>query len=347
MSANRKIGGQGGNVNLPSSTTAFGSFTTNEQYRFSSLGEWPRLAATPFVTTGEYVFAASSGVVTSTSGTDNFLPALGGVGSRTVHSDLFAKIGVNYGSGNGSTTFTLPNISNAYSYLKAEHTLASGVYSSGVLPRHTHTYSLRRSAGNNTRAGDAGNQIVFPIVEISGDFTGDTYINAKAKDVIPMIAAKDQALPAGFVCQYILPLSVDSVATVLPSNVLIASGQAISRTTYSGLFTRLGTLYGNGDGSTTFNLPDYRGVFLRGPQGYTSLQPSGLTTGSGYALDGFARHRHTIAVDIAVPQPGGNSVATADYNSPNFTSPSTSNSDIGGVETRPQNVYCLNCIVVL
>ncbi len=42
------------------------------------------------------------------------------------------------------------------------------------------------------------------------------------------------------------------------------AGAAVSRTTYSDLFATIGTRYGIGDGSTTFNLPDYRGYHLRG-----------------------------------------------------------------------------------
>lgn len=53
-------------------------------------------------------------------------------------------------------------------------------------------------------------------------------------------------------------------ATTIPSGYLECDGSAVSRTTYAGLFTVIGTTYGNGDGSTTFNLPDYRGEFLRG-----------------------------------------------------------------------------------
>lgn len=49
-----------------------------------------------------------------------------------------------------------------------------------------------------------------------------------------------------------------------PAGYLKANGAAISRTTYAALFAVLGTYYGDGDGSTTFNLPDYRGEFLRG-----------------------------------------------------------------------------------
>lgn len=45
---------------------------------------------------------------------------------------------------------------------------------------------------------------------------------------------------------------------------LLCNGQAVSRTTYAALFSAIGTNFGIGDGSTTFNVPDYRGCFLRG-----------------------------------------------------------------------------------
>ena len=49
-----------------------------------------------------------------------------------------------------------------------------------------------------------------------------------------------------------------------PTGWLKANGAAISRTTYAALFAAIGTTFGSGDGSTTFNLPDLRGEFLRG-----------------------------------------------------------------------------------
>ena len=49
-----------------------------------------------------------------------------------------------------------------------------------------------------------------------------------------------------------------------PTGYLACNGQAVSRTTYANLFSLIGTRYGAGDGSTTFNLPDYNGQFLRG-----------------------------------------------------------------------------------
>ena len=63
-------------------------------------------------------------------------------------------------------------------------------------------------------------------------------------------------LPVGMIITY----PTNSLA--LP--YLLCNGSAISRTTYSALFAKLGTLYGVGDGSTTFNLPNYQACFLRG-----------------------------------------------------------------------------------
>ncbi|WP_414500070.1 phage tail protein [Zymobacter sp. IVIA_12111.31 C1] len=49
-----------------------------------------------------------------------------------------------------------------------------------------------------------------------------------------------------------------------PEGYLAANGSAVSRQTYARLFAAIGTTFGGGDGSTTFNLPDLRGEFIRG-----------------------------------------------------------------------------------
>jgi hypothetical protein len=59
------------------------------------------------------------------------------------------------------------------------------------------------------------------------------------------------------------------VTTTAPTGYLLCNGDAISRTTYAALFTVLGTTYGTGDGSTTFNLPNLKG---RVPVGFDSTQ---------------------------------------------------------------------------
>jgi len=58
--------------------------------------------------------------------------------------------------------------------------------------------------------------------------------------------------------QYVVPIGSIIVWTrnVLPAGYLTADGSAVSRTTYAALFSILGTTFGSGDGSTTFNLPN-------------------------------------------------------------------------------------------
>jgi microcystin-dependent protein len=50
----------------------------------------------------------------------------------------------------------------------------------------------------------------------------------------------------------------------VPAGWLLCDGSTVNRTTFANLFLAVGTLHGQGDGSTTFHLPDYRGRFLRG-----------------------------------------------------------------------------------
>ena len=63
-------------------------------------------------------------------------------------------------------------------------------------------------------------------------------------------------MPAGV----IIPFAGSSI----PAGYLLCNGAVVSRTTYANLFKVIGTTYGAGDGSTTFNLPDLRDRFLEG-----------------------------------------------------------------------------------
>lgn len=64
----------------------------------------------------------------------------------------------------------------------------------------------------------------------------------------------------------------------IPQNHLICDGSAISRTAYPALYNKIGTTYGTGDGSTTFNLPDFRAQFLRGAIASSLNSISGSST---------------------------------------------------------------------
>jgi microcystin-dependent protein len=66
-----------------------------------------------------------------------------------------------------------------------------------------------------------------------------------------------------------------------PAGWLLCFGQAISRTTYATLFAVIGTTYGTGDGSTTFNLPDLRGRIAPGQDNMGGTAAGRLTGVTG------------------------------------------------------------------
>lgn len=83
--------------------------------------------------------------------------------------------------------------------------------------------------------------------------------------------------PAGIISPY--------AGTSAPSGWLLCYGQAVSRTTYAGLFAAISTTFGTGDGSTTFNLPDIRGRVVAGKDDMGGSSANRLTDQSG-GLDG-------------------------------------------------------------
>jgi microcystin-dependent protein len=95
--------------------------------------------------------------------------------------------------------------------------------------------------------------------------------------------------------------SVDFWGSSAPnSSFVLAYGQAISRTTYATLFSLLGTAYGTGDGSTTFNVPDCRGRFIAGADGMGGtlagrLNATGGMNGVGIGATGGAQ-THTLTL---------------------------------------------------
>ena len=136
-----------------------------------------------------------------------------------------------------------------------------------------------------------------------------------------------------------------------PTNYLVSDGSAISRTTYADLFAVIGVAYGPGDGSTTFNLPDYRGEFIRGrangsandPDRATRTDRGDTTTGDNVGTkqtDGFKAHPHTQDYHNT-----GGAAGWGIYgiNSDTLQGAQTSSST-GGNETRPINIYVQFCI---
>lgn len=120
-----------------------------------------------------------------------------------------------------------------------------------------------------------------------------------------------------------------------PDGYLTCNGAALSRTIYSDLFSAIGTTYGVGDGSTTFNIPDLRGEFIRGLDGGRGVD-SGRTLGS-YQADELKSHTHTYRGATITPT-GSDPTGTGST----FTIGNTGST--GGTETRPRNI-AMNFII--
>lgn len=98
------------------------------------------------------------------------------------------------------------------------------------------------------------------------------------------IAASGGGVPSGAITAY--------AGASAPTDWLLCDGSAVSRSTYASLFAAIGTTYGAGDGSTTFNLPDLRGRVAVGKGSNASVDTLGENEGVSEA-NRRPQHRHT------------------------------------------------------
>lgn len=345
----KKYGNYTGTSSEPSVSSAPGGWQSpSELNRQILLGKWPRYSPGSTFTAGDYVYATSSGVVLAAVASNDFLVPSGQNVSRTTYADLFSVLGTTFGAGDGFSTFGLPKLNYNHETL-LKFTTSSGLSNtvplgSGVLPSgHTHNVSASSSAG-----GNGNDQGVFQPYQ---DTTGDGFTSMDGAQCgnsprrlyfTPLLATRACGGPIGSVFHILVPSTSDAY-TLIPGNAAIASGQTFSRTGSASLFDKLGTLYGSGDGSTTFAVPDLRGVFIAHPYNNIVL-PSGATgSASGFYPDVFAQHRHYFS--FTAPYNGINTFGSiTEYGNP-VIAPATTASSAVGVESRPQNVTALLCLV--
>jgi phage-related tail fiber protein len=134
---------------------------------------------------------------------------------------------------------------------------------------------------------------------------------------------------------------------VAPTGFFLCRGQLVSRTEYADLFAVIADTYGAGDGSTTFQLPDLRGEFVRGFDAGRGVD-AGRALGS-FQQDQFAEHFHTF--DNLRPEgpPKFGDVDSTDDGAidepfPNVTESLNSGPAGAGTETRPRNI-AMNYII--
>ena len=107
----------------------------------------------------------------------------------------------------------------------------------------------------------------------------------------------------------------------VPTGWLACDGSAVSRSTYSVLYSVIGTTWGVGDGSSTFNLPDLEGAFLRGTGSNNTHNMAdgndfaGPSVGS-FENDQIQKFRAEIRTGSQSPGSGGGNTSSMGYSNP-------------------------------
>ena len=165
------------------------------------------------------------------------------------------------------------------------------------------------------------------------NYSNDTLYLSSSNFVVVPSSSGNTGVPVGTIMLY--------AGNSIPTGWILCDGSAISRSTYSTLFTALGTSWGQGDNSTTFNLPDMRGRFARGvdagadndpdASGRTALHTGGNTGDNvgSYQSDEIKSHGHLITSG------GGFGNTSLRRNGDGGNTSGTQNE--GGLETRPVN----------
>ena len=229
--------------------------------------------------------------------------------------------------------------------------------SNGITIRDRKALRLRDTSNSNFIAiqapSNVSSDITLTLPNSDGD-NGDVLQSDGSGNL--SFAALPQAVPTG---------SVHLMATTTaPSGYIECDGRAVSRTTEADLFAIIGTTWGEGDGNTTFNVPDLRGEFVRGWD-----DGRGIDSGRSFASsqsDQNKQHNHTATSTVTDPghnhvyidqqahnegyrpwKAGDNDCGQRNKNtSTAFTgiSVSTSIANDGGSEARPRNIAMMYVI---
>lgn len=159
------------------------------------------------------------------------------------------------------------------------------------MPRSGGTYSLPPGYLAVTGQTVQATQHNGPLEDLAASMTNSLPRDGTApmQGELPMGSNKITGLAAGTASNDAATVSQANAAvpvgtvtffagSTAPTNWLLCYGQAVSRTTYAALFSAIGTTYGTGDGTTTFNVPDMRGRVGAGKDDMGGTAASRLTS---------------------------------------------------------------------
>lgn len=171
-----------------------------------------------------------------------------------------------------------------------------------------------------------------------------TLTSQNSNYALRIVDLEAQTVPVGTIIAY--------SGEVPPAGYLECDGSEVSRADYPNLFAAIGTTFGQGDGFSTFRIPETRGVFLRGwshGNGYDPDRASRVTIYPGGAFGDhvgswqdhlFANHSHTT--NFSFSNFFGPYQATVGSNG--VGSYGVASSATGGNETRPRNVSVMYAV---
>jgi microcystin-dependent protein len=251
--------------------------------------------------------AAIPGTLVLRDSSGNFSLSAGGIADNTTFlrgdntwatpSGAVTLTGDVTGSGTGSFATTLSASGAAAGTYRSVTVDAKGRVTAGTNPTTLSGYVIT-DAASSTHV-HSGADITSGTVSTArlGSGTADTTTFLRGDGAW----SAPSAVPTGA----IIPFGMNSA----PSGWLACEGAAVSRSTYADLFTAIGVTHGAGDGSTTFNVPDLRGIFIRGAGTQTIAGTSYSGTHATKQRDAFQGHRHGVTHDAL--KSGGSSVATS------------------------------------
>jgi len=271
------------------------------------------------------------------------------VGSETFVAGTFegALTGNTSGTHTGNVTGDVTGNADTATALETSRTISlTGDVSGSVSFNGTANATITA-----TVADDSHNHVLSNIDGITVSETEINRLDGVTSNVQTQItdlsSLISQGIPSGAVQAFAM--------SVAPTGWLKSDGSAVSRTTYADLFTAIGTTFGSGDGSTTFNLPDLRGEFVRGFDDGRGVD-SGRSFGSAqsWAIENIVGTFTDIRVRL-------NTIFSATGAFTGSTGANSGDNGSGGAatvdfdfdasrvvntasETRPRNIALLYCI---